>query len=102
MVGTDSQTTKQAAIDAATIDALGFGTMVTFSYNVPVTAIANGVSAVSFIEYMSCYGDVIGVYGSASTFEIVLNQTIFSVVGTVTQTSISWNLRLVSQSKSCR
>jgi hypothetical protein len=43
LVGADSQTKKQAAIDAATIDALGFGAMITFSYNVPVTTIANGV-----------------------------------------------------------
>jgi hypothetical protein len=86
-VGVDSQTTKQAAIDAATIDALGFGAMVTFSYNVPVTAIANGVGAVSFIEYMSYYGERVGVYGPASTFEVVPTQAIFSVVGTATQTS---------------
>jgi len=62
--------------------------MVTFSYNVPVMAIANGVCAVSFIEYMSCCGEGVGVYGPASTFEVVPTQTIFSVVGTVTQTSI--------------
>jgi hypothetical protein len=43
--------------------------MVTFSYNVSVTAIANGVGAVSFIEYLSYYGEGIAVYGPASTFE---------------------------------
>jgi hypothetical protein len=98
--GADSRTTKQATIDAAVIDAPGFRTIVTFSYNVPMTAIGNGVGAVSFIEYMGYYGEGIVVYGPASTFEIVPTQTISSVVGTVTQTSILEST--TRKSKSCR
>ena len=43
--------------------------MATFSYNVSVTAIANGMGAISSVEYMSYYGEGIAVYGPASTFE---------------------------------
>jgi hypothetical protein len=58
------------------------------------------VGAVSFIEFMSYYGGGIGVYGPASTFEIVPTQTIFSVGGTVTQTAILEST--TSKSESCR
>jgi hypothetical protein len=58
-----------------------------FSYNIPMTAIANGEGTVTYRDFLSYEGEGEGSYASATTFALVPIQTIFSVVETATITS---------------